>query len=119
MTDYITGQWYGWNDGECPVHPETVVDVLSFDSPSNEPFYRHKAKNMYWENDVGPSNIICFRIVTPYVEPEPKLECWNVYNEDGSYSSTKLTENSANIHAGMYCGANGRVVHMIEADEQE
>jgi hypothetical protein len=24
---YIEGKWYGWNGGECPVHPEAVVDV--------------------------------------------------------------------------------------------
>ena len=25
---YNDGKWHGWNGGECPVHPKTVVDYL-------------------------------------------------------------------------------------------
>ena len=25
--DYNDGNWHGWNGGECPVHPESVIDL--------------------------------------------------------------------------------------------
>lgn len=30
--DYNDGKWHGWNGGERPVHPETVVDCLCDES---------------------------------------------------------------------------------------
>lgn len=27
MTDYNDGKWHGWNGGECPVDPASVIDV--------------------------------------------------------------------------------------------
>ncbi len=27
MTDYNDGKWHGWNGGECPVDPESIIDV--------------------------------------------------------------------------------------------
>lgn len=31
MSDYYDGCWHGWNGGECPVHPETIIDVCLYD----------------------------------------------------------------------------------------
>lgn len=28
MTDYNDGNWHGWNGGECPVHPKTLVEYI-------------------------------------------------------------------------------------------
>ena len=28
MTDYNDGNWHGWNGGECPVHPKSILDLL-------------------------------------------------------------------------------------------
>lgn len=28
MTDYNDGKWHGWNGGECPVHPRTVIKAV-------------------------------------------------------------------------------------------
>ena len=27
MTDYNDGNWHGWDGGECPVHPESMIAV--------------------------------------------------------------------------------------------
>lgn len=27
--DFNNGAWWGWNGGECPVHPKTIVDALT------------------------------------------------------------------------------------------
>ena len=29
MTNYNDGQWHGWNGGECPVHPESIIEVVT------------------------------------------------------------------------------------------
>ena len=29
MDDSTAGPWIGWNGGECPVHPETIVDFVA------------------------------------------------------------------------------------------
>ena len=29
MTNYNDGNWWGWNGGECPVHPDTEVDAVT------------------------------------------------------------------------------------------
>ncbi len=34
MTNYNDGKWHGWNGGDCPVHPESVVETRHlFDGP--------------------------------------------------------------------------------------
>ncbi len=30
MTDWNNGQIHGWNGGDCPVHPETVVEYREY-----------------------------------------------------------------------------------------
>lgn len=27
----MAGPWIGWNGGECPVHPETIVEWVTYD----------------------------------------------------------------------------------------
>ena len=61
MSDYNDGKWHGWNGGECPVHPESVVEcrgvsdaVWKTDRPRSEVFW---------------PNVIVFRVIKPYVEP--------------------------------------------------
>lgn len=100
MTNYNDGKWHGWNGGECPVHPDTVVDVV-FDSASKKPFYRHAANNIYWENSIGPSDIIAFRVIKEHRGPR---EFW-ISNNDGyahesleNALSDHLTEEHGYIH---------------------
>ena len=67
MTEYVTGQNYGWNGGECPVHPETVVEVWFRGR------YRQsalKASYLEWEHGNSTGDIVCFQVITPYAEPK-------------------------------------------------
>ena len=32
MTNYNDGKWHGWNGGECPVHPKSMVDAVWHDA---------------------------------------------------------------------------------------
>ena len=69
MTEYVTGQIYGWNGGECPVHPETEVEV----------WYRNSASPVVnkagfwggsWSHLGFSRDIVCFRVITPHIEPK-------------------------------------------------
>lgn len=67
MTKYETNVWYGWNGGECPVHPETVVQVQTYgECPgSNE----DNASTFTWhEPDINGNPIIAFRVVKEHKE---------------------------------------------------
>lgn len=67
LTEYETGVWYGWNGGECPVHPKSMVEIVT----------RHgeqealPAESWIWDCTYSP--IRAFRIVEPYAAP---LEVW-------------------------------------------
>lgn len=68
MTDYNDGKWHGWNGGECPVHPEAVVEVRG--ESDNVWKTAATSEKVYWPN------VIVFRVVTPYVEPAKPREWW-------------------------------------------
>jgi hypothetical protein len=85
---YIEGQWYGWNGGECPVHPETVVDVAVAATKGFIDLYESRlAGDFGWSRDT-PCPIIAFRVVKHHVEP--KVVWVNEYdNNDWSVYQTK------------------------------
>ena len=83
MTEYVTGQNYGWNGGECPVHPSTKVKiwtraVLVCSGVDTD------AGLCEWEHKQNGMDIVCFQVVTPYAEP--KVIWVNEY-ADGSYAA--------------------------------
>lgn len=67
MTDWNDGTIHGWNGGDCPVHPKTVVKYWT-NSGEKSP---HSAKCLRWKHtDEGLGDIIAFRVVKEYVEPK-------------------------------------------------
>lgn len=66
---YIEGQWYGWNGGECPVHPETVVDVVLCSTDARGVYIYKGGYAEYWEWD-DEVRVIAFRVVKHHVEPK-------------------------------------------------
>ena len=66
-TDYNNGQIHGWNGGECPVHPETVVKFWMRDGYSVP---EGIGKSLRWSALSASSDIIAFQVVKPYVEPK-------------------------------------------------
>jgi len=77
MTDYTKeNHWYGWNGGECPVHPETEVEIIN----TYDRRLIKKAKNFTWGHTEAGNGIVCFRITRLYVEPRKAREWWmNLY----------------------------------------
>lgn len=74
MTDYNDGKWHGWNGGECPVHPETVVEVLLRSGCEDGP-----ANVVDWDHKYDP--VIAFRVIKEHKEPrEIYLKEWSQYS---------------------------------------
>ena len=61
MIDYNDGKWHGWNGGECPVHPLTILDVCVIRGLVE----CVPAENVGWANP----ELIAFRVVKAYGEP--------------------------------------------------
>lgn len=92
MTEYVTSKFYGWNGGECPVHPETVVEVW-FRGQSYQPAL--KATYLEWEHGNSTGDIIAFQVITPCVEPKV---IWVNEHEDGelyAYPSVEIAKRCA------------------------
>lgn len=103
--NYNDGKWHGWNGGECPVHPETVVDVRFAGDPIEEPV---KAKTWSWMHDCEDGNIVAFRVIKEHREPR---EFW-IYD-------TKAFDNKVDASdLASYDGAEpGSVIHVREVLE--
>ena len=78
MTDYNDGQIWGWNGGDCPVHPKTVVEVW-FRCKDSDIW---SAGGLEWRHTDEYDDIIAFKAVKQYAEP--KVIWVNEY-PDGSY----------------------------------
>lgn len=65
MTNYNDGTIHGWNGGDCPVHPETLVKVWLRAGMTDEV----KGRTFRWSHN-GSGDIIAFQVVKEYVEPK-------------------------------------------------
>lgn len=79
--DYNDGNWNGWNGGECPVHPKSVVECRFMDAGHIYNGKKSVASYFSWDHHreellAGNGNIIAFRVITPYVEPKKPREFW-------------------------------------------
>lgn len=65
VPDWNNGQIHGWNGGDCPVHPKTVVECwMRVDG------WAHcKAGELDWGHSEKGFDIIAFQVVKEYVEP--------------------------------------------------
>jgi hypothetical protein len=105
MTDTYDKEnfWFGWNGGECPVHPETEVEVMT----SAGSILSRQAGLFNWNYPDMPSTIIAFRITRLYREPRKAREWWIVYADDGLGYSVYETKFEAVQFAG-------EVIHVRE-----
>lgn len=95
---YVEGQWYGWNGGECPVHPETIVDVVAETSEGYGTLCdRDLACLWYWSSN-DKYSIIAFRVVKHHVEP--KVIWVNEYDDKDGMWLARQTKKLAKRAAG-------------------
>ena len=76
MTDYNDGNWHGWNGGECPVHPETTVEVR-YEDGSYDGIVIAKGCEYGWAKLANKRGICAFRVIKEHREPR---EVWVVWN---------------------------------------
>ena len=80
MTEYVTGQIYGWNGGECTMHPKTVVRVWLRGGAVDGAM----VQTLVWGHNQSGFDIVCFQVIEPYAEPNA---IWvNVY-DNGSVNA--------------------------------
>ena len=93
MTNYNDGKIHGWNGGDCPVHPLTIV----------KPYFRrmhskndYEAYHLRWlHQDAFCDDVVAFQVVKEYKEP---MVIWvNIYKNGFSpvYESEKEALDSA------------------------
>lgn len=68
------GEWIGWNGGECPVHPKTIVEVVRWHTRVKE---RGDAIN--WDD------VIAYRVIEEHKEPK---EYWIELTPDNRICAT-------------------------------
>ena len=89
MVDYNDGEWHGWNGGECPVHPESLIELRT---TSGYHETDRKAGITAWAKPK------LFRVTKPYVEPPKPREFWiNEYDWGfgGAYHNKADADESA------------------------
>jgi len=109
MTDYNDGEWHGWNGGECPVHPKSVVDVKFNDGEECE---EEEAEVWDWETHFV--KIIAFRVTKPYVEPPKPREFW-INEYPGCFGTAYSSKAEADEGGG---GIRIRCIHVREVIEE-
>lgn len=72
--NYNDGKWHGWNGGECPVHPRTVVHFCCMNIAGG----KTEASDLVWNNEDdavedGVDPVVAFRVIKEHREP---LEFW-------------------------------------------
>lgn len=105
MTNYNDGKWHCWNGGECPVHLETVVEIVYIDNG-----IVHKSaicKYCDFSKD-AEFPIIAFRVTKEHKEPR---RIWVIEHPDKldvvNYDSEKF--------ARSYAGPSAiRIVEFVE-----
>jgi len=114
MTEYKENVWYGWNGGECPVHPRTVVEIAT--SGKRGGTGEDYASEFKWDgSDYLGNPIVAFRVVKEYRQPR---EWWAaIYNHTGDIGSPYKTEAEAVASLSGY--PNARVVLFCEVTEDD
>lgn len=94
--NYNDGKWHGWNGGECPVHPEAVVECLL------ECGHTGEMPAGWWT--VWKTEVVAFRVIKEHKEPR---EFWICGFE--VFDSRQDAENS--------CGNAADIIHVREVIE--
>jgi hypothetical protein len=79
MNNYENGEIWGWNGGECPVHPESEVMVWF----RNAGWATNRAGQIWWGNRGEGGDIVCFQVTKVHVEP--KVIYVNEYKADDAW----------------------------------
>lgn len=91
--DYNDGKIHGWNGGDCPVHPESLVNYWM----SAGEFSCKAAGTLNWLHNSDEYDIIAFRVIEQHVEPKT---VW--VNEYADGAAVHYAEESAKQQASSH-----------------
>lgn len=69
MTNYNSGEWFGWNGGERPVHPKTTVEAIYKNPVKSSDVIKDTRLASIWCWSATTSEIVAFRVIKEYKEP--------------------------------------------------
>lgn len=110
-TNYNDGKWHGWNGGECPVHPETVVEYV-YISETVPILDDDAAKHIRWDKKY-PHPVIAFRVIKEHLEPR---EWWALWSPSGNLIGN-FSKESAHEKNNTHYNGKGDVIHVREVIE--
>lgn len=67
--DYNDGNWHGWNGGECPVHPKSLIEYFWAAGPHHGMKERIAGEDEKQSYPSWSGQLKAFRVVKPYREP--------------------------------------------------
>ena len=102
MVNFNDGRWHGWNGGECPVHPLSIIEIVTTDEGSEGDDWQ--AGDCHWHNG---TRIAAFRVIKEHREPR---EFWIVMNDGMAWD----TEWQAEKHAAP---VESQIIHVREVLE--
>lgn len=118
MTNYNDGKWHGWNGGECPVHPKSLVQAVW--RPDSEALVDVRDAEGFQDDNWlhisagGMADIIAFRVIKEHREPR---EAWAVGDKlkDTKADAEGFLAKLRAENPGLF--KDWKVIRMIEADE--
>ena len=81
-TNYNDGKWHGWNGGDCPVHPKTIVQALrgGIVYAATVTLEADKINSDSWKIVGQDYSVIAFRVIKECREPQEFwIFCKGVY----------------------------------------
>jgi hypothetical protein len=96
--NYNDGKWHQWNGSECPVHPNSTVEMIS--TQSVMPNHR-AAISFTWDHELDP--ILAFRVTKEFVVLKEPRELWISLNDYQAHE-TEADAQEYDKHLGSHHG---------------
>ena len=117
MTNYNDGKWHGWNGGECPVHPNTKVEVVYLEPVCVVRIAKVRsdtASNFSWKDEDAP--IVAFRVIREYEEPRGGWVVVSPYG--GGMDIFKTREEAVKLREDVYLGEVAAIYYAQEVGDE-
>jgi len=80
VTNYNDGKWHGWNGGDCPVHPKTIVEYVWHDPiRSTAGFGGALLAHDFGHSRLAWVHVVKFRVIKEHKKPR---EFWLLKLDD-------------------------------------
>lgn len=112
MTDYNDGNIHGWNGGDCPVHPKTVVKIWLRQGGQGE----NQANYYTWSHFGYVGDIVAFQVTKEYKGPKVYTgECWAYHFPSTTPDLTSCDVDGQGVGRGKYTATHqdGKLMKVV------